>query len=81
MYTPDPNEISNVLHVNTHFSKIEPSLASEFHDNSSRFIDYITPTDKIFNLTEVSYQEIQYIQSRKNRLTKRVALTIFLHVY
>ena len=50
VYT-DPNEIDNVL--NTHFSKIGPSLASEFQDDSSRFIDYITPTDKSFNLTEV----------------------------
>ena len=33
-------------------------MASEFQDDSNRLIDYITPTDEIFNLTEVSYQEI-----------------------
>ena len=33
-------------------------MASEFQDDSNRFIDYITPTDKIFNLIEVSYREI-----------------------
>ena len=37
----DPIEISNIL--NTHFSKIGPSLASEIKDTSSNFIDYITP--------------------------------------
>ena len=42
VYT-DPNEISNVL--NGHFSKIGPSLAIEFQDDSIRFINYITPTD------------------------------------
>ena len=37
----DPTEISNIL--NTHFSKIGPSLASEIKDTSSNFTDYITP--------------------------------------
>ena len=63
-------------------------MASEFQDDSNRLIDYITPTDKIFNLTEVSYQEIlKLIQEIPNnkasgldnifaRLLKEVAPTV-----
>ena len=63
----DPIEISNIL--NTHFSKIGPSLASEIKDTSSNFTDYITPVGHIFNLAKVSCQEvfnlIQKIPSNK----------------
>ena len=63
----DPIEISNIL--NTHFSKIGPSLASEIKDTSSNFTDYITPAEHIFNLAKVSCQEvfnlIQKIPSNK----------------
>ena len=63
----DPIEISNIL--NTRFSKIGPSLASEIKDTSSNFIDYITPAEHIFNLAKVSCQEvfnlIQKIPSNK----------------
>ena len=63
----DPIEISNIL--NTHFSKIGPSLASEIKDTSSNFTDYVTPAEHIFNLAKVSCQEvfnlIQKIPSNK----------------
>ena len=63
----DPIEISNIL--NTHFSKIGPSLASEIKDTSSNFTDYITPAEHIFNLAKVSCHEvfnlIQKIPSNK----------------
>ena len=63
----DPIKISNIL--NTHFSKIEPSLASEIQNTSSNFTDYITPAEQIFKLAEVSCQEvfnlIQEIPSNK----------------
>ena len=52
----DPIEISNIL--NTHFSKIGPSLASEIEDTSSNFTDYITPAEHIFKLAKVSCQEV-----------------------
>ena len=52
----DPIEISNIL--NTHFSKIGPSLASEIKDTSSNFTDYITPAEHIFNFAKVSCQEV-----------------------
>ena len=52
----DPIEISNIL--NTHFSKIGPSLASEIKDTSSNFTDYITPAEHIFHLAKVSCQEV-----------------------
>ena len=42
----DPIEISNIL--NTHFSKIGPSLASEIRNTSNNFTDYITPTEQFF---------------------------------
>ena len=65
----DPIEISNIL--NTHFSKIGPSLASEIKDTSSNFTDYITPAEHIFNFAKVSCQEvfnlIQKIPSTKAR--------------
>ena len=48
--------ISNIL--NTHFSQIGPSLASQIQDTSSKYTDYITPTQQIFSLTEISSQEI-----------------------
>ena len=51
-----PIEISNIL--NTHFSKIGPSLASEIKDASSSFTDYITPAKQIFKLGEVSCQGV-----------------------
>ena len=51
----DPIEISNIL--NTHFSRIGPSLASEIKDTSSNFTDYITPAEQFFKLAEVSCQE------------------------
>ena len=54
--TTDPIEISNVL--NTHFSQIGPSLASQIQATSSKYTDYITPTEQIFRLTEISSQEI-----------------------
>ena len=41
----DPIEISNVL--NTHFSKIGPSVPFEIKDASSNFTDYITPAEHI----------------------------------
>ena len=44
----DPIEISIIL--NTHFSIIRPSLASEIKDTFSNFTDNITPTEHIFNL-------------------------------
>ena len=50
----DPIEICNIL--NTHFSKIEPAIASEIKDTSSNFTDYITPAEHIFDL--VSCQEV-----------------------
>ena len=65
----EPIEISNIL--NTHFSRIGPSLASEIKDTSSNSTDYITPAEKICKLAEVSYacQEvfnlIQKIPSNK----------------
>ena len=63
----DPIEVSNIL--NTHFSKIGPSFASEIKDTSSNFTDYITPAEHIFNLAKVSCQEvfnfIQKIPSNK----------------
>ena len=63
----DPIEISNIL--NTHFSKIGPSLASEIQNTSNNFTDYITPTEQFFQLAEVSCQEvfnlIQKIPSNK----------------
>ena len=52
----DPIEISNIL--NTHFSKIGPSLASQIIDTSSNFTDYVTPAEHIFNLAKVSCQEV-----------------------
>ena len=52
----DPTEISNIL--NTHFSKIGPSLASKIQNTSNNFTDYITPTEQIFLLAEVSCQEV-----------------------
>ena len=52
----DPIEISNIL--NTHFSKIGPSLASEIKDTSSNFTDYITPAERIFKSAKVSCQEV-----------------------
>ena len=52
----DPTEISNIL--NTHFSKIGPSLASEIKDASSNFTAYITPARQIFKLGEVSCQGV-----------------------
>ena len=52
----DPTEISNIL--NTHFSKIAPSLASKIQNTSNNFTDYITPTEQIFLLAEVSCQEV-----------------------
>ena len=63
----DPIEISNIL--NTHFSKIGPSLASQIKETSSNFTDYVTPAEHIFNLAKVSCQEvfnlIQKIPSNK----------------
>ena len=63
----DPIEISNIL--NTHFSKIGPSLASEIQNTSNNFTDYITLTEQYFQLAEVSCQEvfnlIQKIPSNK----------------
>ena len=63
----DPIKISNIL--NTHFSKIGPSLASEIQNTSSNFTDYITAAEQIFKLAEVSCQEvfnlIQKIPSNK----------------
>ena len=63
----DPIEISNIL--NTHFSKIGPSSASEIQNTSSNFTDYITLAEQIFKLAEVSCQEvfnlIQKIPSNK----------------
>ena len=63
----DPIEISIIL--NTHFSIIRPSLASEIKDTSSNFTDNITPTEHIFNLGKVSCHEvfnlIQKIPSNK----------------
>lgn len=53
----DPIKISNIL-LNTHFSKIGPSLASEIKDTSSNFSDYITPAEHIFNLAKVSCQGV-----------------------
>ena len=50
----DAMEISTIL--NTHFSKIGPSLASEIQNRSSNFIDYVTPAEQIFKLAEVSCQ-------------------------
>ena len=47
----DPIEISNIL--NTHFSQIGPSLASEIQDTSSKFTDYVIPTEQIFSLAEI----------------------------
>ena len=44
--------------VNTHFSKIEPSLASEIKDTSSNITDYITPEEHIFKFAKVSCQEV-----------------------
>ena len=52
----DPIEISNIL--NTFFSKIGPSLASEIKDTSSNFTDYIIPAKQIFKLGEVSCQGV-----------------------
>ena len=64
----DPIEISNIL--NTHFSQIGPSLASEIQDTSSKYTDYITPTEQIFSLAEISSQEffdlIQKIPGNKS---------------
>ena len=54
--TNDPIEISNLL--NTHFSRIGPSLASQIQDTSIKYTDYITPTKQIFSLAETSSQEI-----------------------
>ena len=44
--------------LNTRFSQIGPSLASQIQDTSSKYTDYIIPTEQIFSLTEVSSQEI-----------------------
>ena len=52
----DPIEISNVL--NTHFSQVRLSLASQIQDTSSKYTDYITLTKQIFSLAETSTQEI-----------------------
>ena len=52
----DPIAISNIL--NTHFSQIGPFLASEIQDTSSKYTDYITRTEQIFSLAEISSQEI-----------------------
>ena len=41
-------KISNIL--NTHFSRIGPSLALEIKDTSSNFTDYITPAEQIFKV-------------------------------
>lgn len=35
-----------------------PSLASQIQDTSSKYTYYITPTEQIFSLTEISSQEI-----------------------
>ena len=50
--TTDPIEISNLL--NTHFSRIGPSLASQIQDTSIKYTDYITPKKKMFSLAETS---------------------------
>ena len=63
--TTDPIEISNIL--NTHFSHIGPSLASQIQDTSSKYTDYITPTEQIFSLTEISSQEVFEINSENTR--------------
>ena len=63
----DSIEISN--NTQHTFLQIEPSLASEIQNSSSNFTDYITPTEQIFQLAEVSCQElfnlIQKIPSNK----------------
>lgn len=38
--------------------KLGPSLPSEIQDTSSKFTDFITPTEQIFSLAEISRQEI-----------------------
>lgn len=38
--------------------KLGPSLPSEIQDTSSKFTDFITPTEQIFSLAETSRQEI-----------------------
>ena len=64
-------EISTVL--NTHFSKIGPSLASEIQNRSSNFIDYVTPAEQIFKLTKVLCQEV-FNSFRIKRVIKRARL-------
>ena len=51
----EPIEIINIL--NTHFSRIGPSLASEIKDTSSNKF----PAEQIFKLAEVSCQEVFYL--------------------
>ena len=54
--TTGPIEISNIL--NTHFSHIGPSLASQIQDTSSKYTDHITPMEQIFSPTEISSQDV-----------------------
>ena len=48
-----PIETSNIL--NTHFSKLGPSLAYEIKSSSSNFTDYVTPVEQCFFLSWRKY--------------------------
>ena len=72
--TTDAIEISNIR--SNHFSQIGPSLASQIQDISSKYTDYITPTEQIFSL-----QKYHRINSEYTNVTKQVAWIIFLRDY